>query len=402
MFILFCYLIAILPLAIAAGLWYFSKRVTWWEALSLSVLSALIVLCFHVIAVNGMLSDTETWSGVVTESQFRPTWKEYYEYAVYRTEYYYTTETERYTDSKGKSHTRTVRVKHSKQVFDHWEPTTRTHSDKWSCNDTVNGGYDIDQSRYKDILNSFGQEKSKPGTRRTSEHKSRMISGDPNDYYTVNVKNYIYPVTSRRSFENRVKAAPSVFSYAKVPENAPVFEYPSNNDKFCSDRTVGAVGVSTLNLDQMNAILGPTKQINVILAGFGVEKGSDIAQLQEAKWFGGKKNDLVICFGGGQITKPSWVYVFGWSESDICKQNLQSIIMQNGMKNETLPLIQKEIMTNYKRKDWHKFDYLTIEVPASKYIWLFAIVALVNIGGIIFAMKNDVDKEGREERLFER
>ena len=396
MFILFCYLISILPLAIAAGLWYFNKRVTWWEALSLSALSALIVLCFHWVAIAGILADVETWSGVVSESQFRPTWREYYEYAVYRTEYY--TETKSYTDSNGNSRTRMVT--RSREVFDHWEPTTRTHSDRWSCNDTVNGGYEIDQSRYKDILKNFGQEKSRPGIRYTSEHNSRIISGDLNDYYTVNVKNYIYPVTGHRSFENHVKAAPSVFSYAKVPENAPVFEYPNNSDKFTSDRAVGAVGFSTLNLDQMNAILGPSKQINVILAGFGPDKGSDIAQLQEAKWVGGKKNDLAICFGGGQITRPSWVYVFGWSESDICKQNIQSIVMQNGMKNETLPLIQNEIVKNYVKKPWHKFDYLTIEVPSSKYLWLFIIVAIVNIAGFIYAMNNEFDKEGREAKLF--
>jgi hypothetical protein len=374
---------AFIPIAIASGLWYFSKKINWIESLCLALGSALIVLVFHFAAIKSMTDDVETFSGTVTTSQFVPQWVEYYEEAIYRTETYTTTE----TDSKGNSHT----VTHTRQVFSHWESRNRTHYEHWIGYDDVNGSYSITQERYKDILVNFGKQEARPGCRSTSEHKSRMVSGDPNDYYTVNVKNYIYPVTGIRTFENRVKAAPSVFSYEKLPENAPVFEYPKNNDKFVSDRCVGAVGVTTLKLDQMNAVLGPNKKVNVILVGFG-DKSINDAQLQEAKWVGGKKNDLVICFGGGTIIKPSWCYVFGWTESDLCKQNIQSIVLKNGMSNDVLPLIQTEIMKTFAKKDWHKFDYLTVEVPFSRYIQLFFILLVLNIGAIIYMMKNEFEK----------
>lgn len=383
MWMLYCYLIGFIPLIVAASLWYFSKKVTWWEALILPVITTLVILLFHYFAIKGMTDDIQTLSGKVCEAVFIPQWLEYYEYAVYRTETYTTTE----TDSKGNSYT----VTHTREVFDHWEPTTRMHYDNWKVSDELNGTYDVQKFRYDDICKNFGAITSRKGCRSTWEHNSRLLSGDPNDYPSVNKNNYVYPVNCTKTFENRVKACPSVFSYAKVPENTPVFEYPKNIDTFTSGRILGKVGVTLYNWDQMNARLGFAKKVNVIAIGFG-DESMEIAQLQEAKWIGGKKNDIVICFGGGTIIHPSWCYVFGWSESDKCKLNLQDIIIKNGMNNETIPMIEKEIWKNFTIKDWKKFDYLTVEMPFKLYIWLLFSVICVSIGWGCFAWFNDETK----------
>lgn len=388
MWILFCYLLGFVPLAAAAGLWFFSKKITWWEALVLPTITTLIVLGFHSCAINGMTDDIETWSGQVTEAVYTPSWVEYYEYAVYRTEYYTTTET--YSDSKGHHHTRTVR--RSRQVFDHWQPTTRHHNEEWGVTETLNGNYNIDKPRYDDIVRCLGQIKAHPGIRRTGSHNSRFQSGDPMDYSTVNINAFVYPVNCTKTWKNKVKAAPSVFSYAKVPETAKVFEYPKNPDKFTSGRVVGTTGITTFNWDQMNSRLGPSKKVNIIVVGFKDEP-EDISQLQEAKWFGGKKNDVVICFGGSDVLKPSWVYVFGWSESDLCKKNLESIILKNGMNNDTIILLEKEIDKNYVIKEWKKFDYLTVEVPFKYYIWLIIFLVVFGGGWILFSFFDDVGKD---------
>ena len=122
----------------------------------------------------------------------------------------------------------------------------------------------------------------------------------------------------------------------------------------------------------MNSRLGPRKKINVILVGFGA-KESSIAHMQEAKWIGGKKNDLVICYGGSK-EKTEWAYVFGWTEKEIVKRNLETIMMDNVVNSELVPKIEKEILSNYKIKEWEKFDYISVEPPYWAYLILLGVL----------------------------
>jgi hypothetical protein len=71
------------------------------------------------------------------------------------------------------------------------------------------------------------------------------------------------------------------------------------------------------------------------------------------------------------------VYVFGWTESDLCKRNLESYILKNGLTNASLSAIETEIANNYVLKDWKKFDYLSVEIPT---FWYFISIAFNIIG----------------------
>jgi hypothetical protein len=392
MFTLFCYLFALVPTVIGVILWLMNKRVVLWEVLLVTVVCFATAASFNYFAIKGMTDDVQTFSGRVCNATYQPPWLEYYEYAVYRTEYYNVTVT--HTDSKGRSHTSTER--RSRQVFDHWEPSTRNHGPEWSATDTLIGSYGIQQPRFEDIKTKFGGVvEPHAGSRTTGSHNSRMISGDPMDYTTVNKTSHVYPVTTIKEWENKVKAAPSLFSFHKVAPGVPVFEYPKNDDHFTSDRLLGtAAGVSQYKWDQLNADLGPSKKVNMIACGFA-DADMGLAQEQEAAWIGGKKNDLVICFGG-QSTKPKWVYCFGWTEQDLVKRNIETLVLNKGLTDATLPELNQIVVKDYTIKDWKKFDYLTVEVPFSKYIWLIVCVTLAGGGLIAFAMLNGIDKEGSD------
>jgi hypothetical protein len=210
-----------------------------------------------------------------------------------------------------------------------------------------------------------------------------MIDGDPNDYVADNKSGWIEPVTTIKHFVNKIKAAPSLFSYTKVPTNVVVYPWPMNHDLFRSDRVMGTAKacVDTLKWDQMNAVLGPTKKVNLIIVGFG-DKGMDMAGWQEADWIGGKKNDVVICYGGGSKTTPAiWAKVFGWTEKNIIKLDIQSIMIQNPINDDIIPKIANEIKANYVIKNWHKFDYIIIEPPEWSY-WVYFITMIVVQGGL--------------------
>jgi hypothetical protein len=360
-----------------------------WEWITASVVGFAIAGIYHWMVIKGMTDDVETLSGRVVEAHDYKPWTEYYEYAVYRTETRHGTRT--VSDGKGRSHTESYT--YTVEVFDHWSPSMRFHSESWGYTDSFGSDGGIDEATYKDIVARFGGERETPGRRTTSDHNSHMISGDPNDRVSVNKNNFVKPVTRWHHWENKVKSAPTVFSFEKVPPEAPVFEYPKNDNVFASDRLLGTAGtIPLLAWDQMNARLGPTKKVNVIAVGFGTQS-SQIAELQRSKWIGGKKNDLVICYGGPSPTKATWAQCFGWTDEALCKRNLETIFISTPINAEIVPKVEAEIAARYKIKNWSEFDYLTVEPPTWSYWVFFAIIGVVQGGMWLFFMNNDMDKE---------
>jgi hypothetical protein len=229
-----------------------------------------------------------------------------HERAVYRT----------VTDSKG----------NTKQVFSHYETYYVNHGPNYNANTTL-GEFTITKDRFDYLVQKFGGQKAVSGFR-PSYH-----SGDRNDYHTVNNNSWEEPCTDIRTFENRIKAAPSTFSFPEVPKDSPVFKWPDIDGVKRSNRLLGSVSqkINILEFDRLNARLGPFKKVNVIIIGFPETSSVDIATLQEAAWIGGKKNDLVLCYGGKDSSK--WSYVFGWTDEVLVKRNLETILLNNQINN---------------------------------------------------------------------
>jgi hypothetical protein len=139
----------------------------------------------------------------------------------------------------------------------------------------------------------------------------------------------------------------------------------------------------------MNTRLGYSKAVNVVACGFGAQD-ANVAQLQEAAWIGGKKNDLVICYGNIKLedegSSVKWTKVFGWTESEKVKNNLEKLVKEHPVNNDLLPLIADEVRNNYVIKDWSKFDNVTIEPPTWSYWLYFAIMVVTQ--GILFMVYN--------------
>lgn len=394
---LIIWLLSPLPFLFAGGVWIFNKNINWIESTILSVLGFVIALSFSVLGVLGMTHDIEIWSGQCTEARHIPSWLEYYEEAIYRTETY--TETETYYDGK-ESKTRTVTK--TREVFDHWEPRTRQHLDEYHFSDTLGNNISISVAIYNDVKTKFGgTEGKRKGDRTTSEHNSRMISGDPNDYYTINTTNHIYPVQEGRTWSNKVKAAPSVFSFPEVPPTVKVHEYPTSNSHFVSKRVINT-NINTYKWDQLCAELGPFKKVNLIIINFP-NNDESIAEWQRAKWIGGKKNDLVICHSSKDSSKPpTWAKVFGWTESEIAKVNLEQVLLTTAINDSVIPKIREIVIRDYRIKDWKKFDYLDVELPASLIIWYISIQILVCGGWFWISYKNGIDKSEKEIKMIKK
>ena len=312
------------------------------------------------------------WSGQIVKATFYPEWIEEYEEAIYKT----------VTDSKG----------NTSSVFSHYETRHRTHDEYWTAECTVRGETRISREFWRQIESWFGGSVARDG------NKSGFDEGDKNIYECFCEKTgYVIPTTDVRSWENRVKAAPSVFSFPKVPVGVKVFEWPGNNDSWLGgNRLLGGVPIDTLEWDRMNSRLGAKKKVNAIMVYFNGDK--QMALWQQAKWVGGKKNDLVICYGGKDRNIAEWSFVFGWTEKEIVKRNIETMLIGRKIDNTVIVDIEKEVVKNYVKKNWHKFDYITVEPSGAAMVWMIVVSVIVQIGWWIFALMNDVDKYSEYRR----
>lgn len=370
------YLIALIPVFIGGILWINSKEIVWWEWLISSTVALLTSALIHAFALYGMTADVETWSGTIEKAVRYPKWVEQYQEAVYRTE--------TYTDFNGKTSTR--------RVLSHYETKYRDHPERYEVAlyfGSKSFNKNISKSFFQEIKNNWGGEEC---IKKQKGSRPGFYSGDKNDYIATDMVGYVYPVNQTYRFENKIKAAPSVYSFAPVPESIRVFEYPQNKNWKQSNRLLGKAkdSVSILEWDRMNSRLGPIKKVNVILIGFD-STDSQIGQYQEAKWIGGKKNDLVLCYGK-KDNKICWTYVFGWTEKEIVKRNLETILLKNEINDDIISVIEKEIVENYKIKDWEKFDYINVE-PEPFYYYVLIIIMVVTQSIIILCSYKNKQKK---------
>ena len=357
------YLLSLIPILAWALQWYFNHKVIWKEAAIGAGAALVVATIFHLIGASDAFvpSDTETWSGRVHYAQYQPRWREQYEEAIYRT---YTT-----TDNKGHVTVHTV--------FSHWETRRRWHEAQWWV-DTELGRFSIDRGRYLDVLKEFGDFGPVEGDRRTGEHDSHMIEGVAYDDQTINENGYVYPVTIRQKFDNRLlKAKGSLYNFEPVSDTQAInlFEWPKNDNRFESDRLLGTANIlwDRRNWDQMNAVLGPTKNVNLIAIGFPTGTSLETGMLQEQYWKGGKKNDLVLTFGGNP-QRPEWTYVFGWTEKQAVKRLLENRLRQG---EATIEEITSLVEAEYQLLPFEeKFEYVEIATPWWYYLIFFIVVGV--------------------------
>jgi len=368
------YLLSIIPLLVGAYLWATDREVVWWEWVLGFALSIFMAATFHFFALWGMPADVETGSGQISRAVFYPRWVEEYQEAHTRT----------VSDGDGGTTTET-----------YYTTEHRTHEEYWEAETTLGDSHRIDENFFNEISRNFKCLDTE------YMYKSGFDSGDHNIYVAANKTGYVYPVTATRSFENRIKAAPTVFSFPKPPKHAQTFPYPRPTDWLMSNRLLGtaASSINMLAFDRMQAALGPVKHVNVIIVGFG-DTDDIAAQWQRAAWVGGKKNDLVVCYGGSDMLHPTWVNVFGWSESDVAKRKIETLFLTEPVTTDILPKLQNIIMAEYVPKDWHKFDYITITPPTWAYVVYFFVMVASQFGFWFWARSNSESKDLRPSFRF--
>lgn len=116
-------------------------------------------------------------------------------------------------------------------------------------------------------------------------------------------------------------------------------------------------------LDELNAELGASKQVNVIVVVTGAADPAYFAALAW-HWHGGKKNDVVLVIGAPAFPAIAWARVMAWNEEqggeDAFKGGLAARVEALGRfdGDAVLAILRDEITRGYRRRSFSQLEYL--------------------------------------------
>lgn len=333
------------------------------------IIPAVLVLVIGYCLVIGIdycnkTSDKEIWSGKITKVKHEEEWDEWHPPSV---------ETYTTTDSKGNTVTQ-----------------TRTIPGYWEHHEAENYITTSDEGTFRVFKTPDGKRFSDSFVNSTKELEK---------YYPIG-----QATASTHIYVNKVQSSYSIFKNKEIDLNdyPDLFEYPlKQNKNYSINRLLGNFknkAVKSKYLDSINSNLNDTdnpnntentksyKQVNLILANFE-DKNSDYGYALQDYWENGNKNDVVVTFGTDANGKPTWCYVFSWSDVEILKTDIREVVMSvediNKEYNKTLDKISDLIEEKYKRREFAEFDYIQVELSMFSKV-LLVIIFLASIFLLFF------------------
>lgn len=218
------------------------------------------------------------------------------------------------------------------------------------------------------------------------------------------------PTSLTHSYTNYIKAAPdTLFRHQGLKEKyaSKIPAYPDNVWDYY--HVSHLVEIGTLNeaqvslpnrgewnenLSELNAYLGASKQVNIIVVAVGDVPQEYFYALEEA-WIGGKKNDVVLVISVDRTTwAPRWASVMAWTSNEFFKVKLRDDIMANPVitHEAVLKNLRDDVGQHYVRKPMADFQYLQSSITPTSTQWVITVIIglLVAAGLIVFFQKNDV------------
>lgn len=326
------------------------------------VLSGLIAFAIPKLYLVSQVTDTEFWGGYVVNAEYYEDWNERVPCRHSKYE----------TDAKGNSVY--VGTEHAYDVD--------YHSAYWQVINSNGEIIPITSSKFQQLTQIFGN--------KTFVDLRRNYHTNDGDMYVTtwnNDKETLQPTVTRHFYINKIQNSTSILNYPKVDAKSEnLFEYPYKSNPFdISSVRPAHKYPGTRDIDVLNALYGASRQIRIWVLVY-TDQPLETAHLQEAYWKQGNKNELVICIGINKTHDVQWSHVFSWTDREDLKINIRDYVnSQDKLDLKALAsFLEPEIKTNWERKEFAEFDYITIQIPASIYILTFVVVTLLSIGWIFF------------------
>jgi hypothetical protein len=373
----------ILPIiAVIAMRVFWSRNLVWWEFSLPLVCCVLVIGIAKLCAQTFMVQDVEYWGGWMTQAAYFEPWDEEVPctHARYHTVYS--------TDSKGNTT--------SSQVFDGWEHPYDVdyHRPKWQVEDSNGFVFNVTQQDFEYYARIWHSREF-----RDMHRDYHRLDGDayvalwPKDFDTLQ------PVTSIHSYQNRVARSHSIYEYPEIdPKRTPVYDYPQVNNFTCPSVLSASPWPGADGIDKINALLGASKKVRIWVLIWEGDLPRQIGLNQEAYWKGSNKNELVICLNVKSKQNPTinWCHIFTWSQSEELKSSIKGFLgidhTQLDFKTLT-PFLKQQVQDHWTKRNWHDFDYLSVELSTGWMIFIWILTAAVTIGTSYYCVVNEVDNE---------
>lgn len=363
---------------------FWNRKVVLLEFLALFACSFIAVGIVKLIADNSNTSDTEFWNGTKNEVRYYEPWDEEVpcRHPIYCTRTY-----ECNCDSKGENCSTCTEeyVCGYEHAYD-----VDYHSEYWMLYTTL-GDWSISQQEYNRLKNIYGN------TQFLDQHRDyHSIDGDAYSSVWKGELEKLEIVSDSRTYTNRVQASSSVFNFPEVTADEKsrykLFDYPKiiNNRQ---DHILGMVdNPAEKRMDILNGLLGPKKQVTAFILVF---KNATLkaADLQEAYWKGGNKNEFIICVGLDNTNKATWCKVISWTEVAEPKITVRNFVLQQDKFNlsEIADFAYSELSTKFKRKRFRDFEYLSIPMTSGQLLAALITSVILNIIIAIWSVYNEFE-----------
>jgi hypothetical protein len=196
------------------------------------------------------------------------------------------------------------------------------------------------------------------------------------------------PASVTHHYANYIKASPGTLFRrkgfaAKYAGKLP--NYPDDiYDYYRLDRFVQAgtnyplANAWNAELERLNSRVGPERQANLILVVTPYPQ--DFFLALEEHWVGGKKNDVILVIGIDSAYAIQWAQVMAWSTNKVVEVKLRDAVLDTGSFGlldspaRIITAFEGAVLSYYKRKPMHDFEYLAASVVPTTGEWVVALV----------------------------
>lgn len=371
------FLIYIIPFLVSVFLlFFFRKKVVWWEYIVMIAVPIVVSLIVRVIMVSYNNTDTEYLGDYITKVRHYDDWDEW----VHRT------------------CTRTVKSGKTTVTQTYDCSYRQYHPERWSYFDQDGEEHWLFyKEEFDEIVRRFGTKMIFVDMHRRYYTKD----GDAQEYRWNGSEKTAWPVTHPHKYKNKLQNSRSIFNFEEIDENYAdsigLYDYPPiemYDQNPILSHTIKLPKNQEDALRYTNGFYGKKHQFRVFVLLFE-NKDIEISEKQRSYWKGGNKNELVVCLGV-KDNKVDWCNAFSWCDVPTIDVKTETYFAQN----DTLDLkaysdLLRESLDNgeWVRKNFEDFSYLKPELSLTQQIWILVISILLNIGFAIFVIKNDFENE---------
>jgi len=382
MAIWFAFLIPILTLLTTLA--FFGRRINWWEPLALGAISFAVSTIGAFTSESNQTRATEFYGGWVTSAEHIEPWNEW------------VSKTCSYETCSGTGNNRSCTTHHYDCSY------CDEHGDSYDYETTVGSGFFNTEEVWNNASVSFGKRfvnLNRHSTCSNPRNGNKWVSNWNGDSAKM------IPFFAKHSYENRVQAAPTLFSFENIdPVKTKVFEYPKeeglDNISILTETQLPNQSKGNDLLNYYNGKYGAMKQCHAYLIVFK-NRGPDAGRNQESYWKGGGKNELVTTVGIDNSGKILWAYVFSWSKDKMANIVIRDSLMRMPTFDaaQVVQLIGQEGVKKFKRREFKDFDYISVQPSNTAIVIVYILILLMSIGWVVFK-KVEMDADGTGTGLF--